>query len=63
MYLRPTTGPPLGGMQSGSRPQDPGKETVPVLGPLGSAPNFLPPVADGKRLGGGGKPGALPLTH
>lgn len=56
LLLGPATGPPLGGMQAGSRPRDPGKETL-VLGP-GGLPPTLPRLQVGR--GEGAELGACP---
>ena len=62
MLLGPATGPPLGGMQAGSRPQDSGKKT-PAQGPWGLPqvpPHRLPRGEEGR---GQWESWALPLTH
>lgn len=51
MLLGPATGPPLGGMQAGSRPRDPGKKT-PALGPWGLPQVPLPRLQGGEERRG-----------
>lgn len=60
MLLGPDTGVPVGGMPAGSRPQDPGKETL-VLGP-GGWPPTLPPgcrLVEGRGQSWGLTPNSL----